>query len=118
MSKTATEQLRSQNNVEESTTGTSSTRQQVNKQLHKNSSVWVRGNDEDGYYATIGNHRITETAGTIEDIEDYVNFPDVDTIITIFLTMNTLIKDYYDKQHETEETKPMAENSESDIKNS
>lgn len=81
-SKTATEQLHTQTNAEGSTKATSSLKQ-VNEE-YDDSGIWVRGNDETGYTATIGNYRITDIQKTSAEVVNYLNTPDAGLIARIF----------------------------------
>lgn len=81
-SRTATEQLHTQSNAEESTKTTSSLKQ-INEEYDE-SGIYVRGNDETGYAATIGNYRITDIQKTSAEVVDYLNQPDAGLIARIF----------------------------------
>lgn len=81
-SRTATEQLHTQTNAEESIKTTSSLKQ-INEEYDE-SGIYVRGNDDTGYAATIGNYRITDIMKTSGEVVNYLNEPDAGLVTKIF----------------------------------
>lgn len=78
-SKMATEQLHTQQNAEESINQTSSTQLVHNKQWG-DSPLWIRGNEE-GYFITIGNQRISDKYIIKEALESILPHPETVTIL-------------------------------------
>lgn len=82
--KTATDTLNTQTNANESTNEASST--QTNEQWG-NTPIWIRGNSETGFYATIGNYRITEPHAHFDEIVNMLYHPKLELIMTLISTM-------------------------------
>lgn len=82
--KTGMEQLNIQNNVEESTKTTSL---QTNEQYGK-TPLWIRGNDDTGYYVTIGAKRITDPYITKENVIKLLKKPDLELILNLIVTVS------------------------------
>lgn len=103
--KTATEQLNTQNNVEKSTTTTSSTL--IENEPYGNTPIWIRGNKENGYFATIGNYKITGNFVEKENLINALDKPDLELIIKIQTVMIDASYEMYkyEIKNETEETK-------------
>lgn len=90
--KTATELLSTQNNTEKSTNEdcstipNSSTPSQINEQYGK-TPIWVRGNYENGFFATMGKYRITPVLEEMSEVYDMLINCDAETVINIFCNM-------------------------------
>lgn len=86
MSKTNTEQSNSRMSVNEFTqqlySAETKTPTQLNIQI-ETTPIWIRGNDEFGYAATVGNYRITEIKQTAGEVEEEIRLPSIETICHI-----------------------------------
>lgn len=92
-SKTATELLHTQLSGGANTTQTSSDKSklQTNEPFF-GTPVWMRGSEENGYCATLGDYQITKKFPTLEEVESQLAAPDINLIMSIFWAMNESTK--------------------------
>lgn len=85
--KTATEILHSQQPTEESTTTASSTTTQSEELIeahpYNDTKIVIRGHKDKGYFATIGNQRISDVKETVGEIEDLLDERDWNILMNI-----------------------------------
>lgn len=80
-SQTATDVLKSQTNTEEST-------QQISSELQTNepfgdAGIYIRGNEDQGYFATLGSYIIVEKLPTAENVKNVLEKPDANLVAII-----------------------------------
>lgn len=90
-----------QNNAEESTTTAYSI--QTNEE-YAGTPLMLRGNEETGYYATLGAYKLTENFTTLDNLKNILNQTNIRLIIAIAMTIaQTEIKINEDTKKLTEQ---------------
>ena len=97
MNKHTQSELQSQTNAEELTNKNSSNEPVETWQYIEGTPFHCKGNDTDGYVATMSNYIVTEPKETIEELEDYVRSKPWELIVTLInIVMNireTILKE-------------------------
>lgn len=63
-------------------------------EMYERGPIWIRGNEEGGYYATLGKHRVTDRRDTKEEVEEELTRKDWSTILTMVVTMVSEIMEH------------------------
>lgn len=102
--KTVGQYSNTEQNANESSKKTSSEKQ-VNEQI-KDSPIWIRGNDESGYFATLGDYRITDENKDYDQVMEEVMMPDMPMIcriITVMIDSNERFKQVHPDAYTTKD---------------
>lgn len=86
------EELKEHGNVHPYMQKTSSAELQTNEQWDE--VFWIRGNEETGYFATLGSYQITTKMETRNEVADELNQPSASTVIAICIAQSESREEY------------------------
>lgn len=82
-----TELLKSQTNVEENSNKANCSKQLTYNEPYRDTDIWIRGHEESGYFATLGQFVISKHKETIHEIVHMLDNKDYEIILAIIDSM-------------------------------
>lgn len=81
--------LKEHTHVEENQHSQDSSNDQLQyNEEYLDTGIWIRGNETHGYFATAGNHRITEIMDSPDIVRQQLDMTDWSTVITVICILS------------------------------